>query len=244
MGTRWLGLAVALGACGRIGFDQRLPENGDDARATDAPPVASCLAYSAAILCDDFETGLGAWFTVVDGANEVVRDTGFSRSGTASAHFLATESGSARLIATGLGDITSGTFHARYYQWVPSATVIENVSMLHVVSDVLPFPGLILIADTDGMYIQATIDSTFGPEVPMGVPRDKWVCIQATINVSTTGSAAVALDGIPSATFTGNTLPPPNGFSDIHIGAFLVQSQPVETWVDDVVVDRAPIPCD
>jgi hypothetical protein len=241
-------LVMVLGACGRVGFDPLLgtaPGDGGSADATDAPVMATCASYPSAFLCDDFEAGLGEWFEVVDGSNSVVHDTGFSRSGTASAHFLAPDSGSSRLIASVLGGIASGTLHVRFYQWVAASVVIESFSILHLVSDVNPFPGVVLNADTDGMFIQGTIDTTTGPDALTPFPRDSWVCVQATITVAmTNGTVVTFLDGAPSATYTGNTLAPPSGFTDVHIGAFLLQSQPVDTWIDDFVIDVAPIACD
>src|SRR5436190_1419663 len=138
--------------CGRIGFDSAPASdgNGGDGSSSNrddsavVPQPKCTTTYQGAVFCEDFETDLSRWFPVPDGANIMERDVSFARSGAASLHVIANDPGSARLIAPSvLGAATSGQLYVRFYQWLPTGT-IEDISILHLVSDVLPYPGVIV----------------------------------------------------------------------------------------------------
>jgi hypothetical protein len=128
--------------------------------------------------------------------------------------------------------------------WFPASTVLDALTVMHAVSDVSPYPGfLVELLTNDTFTVRDTIDGSSGTGAVTPFQRDAWLCYQATLVIASAGSYVTAINGTPSATYMGNTIAP-NGYSDLHIGAFVEQSQPLEMWVDDVVVDHSPVPCD
>jgi hypothetical protein len=247
--------ALILGAlllgCGRLGFDPvggGAPGDGSGDGSGDAvanmPQPRCTTTYQNAVLCDDFETNLDKWFIDVAGTNQIVQDTTFARSGSASAHVIATGTANARLIATPLPSAMSGTYYFRFYAYFPSSTVLDAITVMHVVSDVTPYPGLLVELLTNDMFtVHNTIDGSSGNAATTTLKRDAWVCYQASLVIASSGSFSTTVDGVPSADYAGNTVAP-NGYVDFHIGAFVEQTQGMEMWLDDAVVDTSPVPCD
>jgi len=241
--------AIAAVACGRVGFDEA--SGGADASSSfdgtnpDARPSPACATtYNNALFCEDFETDLTKWFPNVDGANTIVRDTAFARSGSSSAHARAVELGAARLIASALGGASSGTLYIRLYQWVPQAAVIEDVSLIHLVSNMNPYPGMVLALRNEQEFtVLSTINATTGATSVLPMPRGRWACIQGRIEIAANGNVTTRIDGTDAATYVGNTVTL-NGYRDFHVGIYVNTGPPIETWVDDVVIDSAPVPCD
>lgn len=242
-----------IAGCGRVSFDLIAADGGDDTGpssdgtlAPDAKPLPACgTTYQNALFCDDFEGGdLSKWILNLDGANTVVRDPAFTRSGSGAAHSRAVESGAARLIANVLGGAASGTLYVRFYQWVPQGPVIDDVSLVHLVSNITPYPGVVLALRNDQEFtVLSTINSTTGATTVLPLPRASWACVQVRLEIGTSGTVTTWINGAVAATYAGNTITP-NGYRDFHIGVYLLGGAPLDAWLDDVVVDRVSVPCD
>lgn len=226
--------------------------------ASDAPPDGAvdagvppldCSRFPTAIVCDPFETLRPEWSIVTwpAGAPGVVEiDASTFRSGAASLH---TRGGPAiasmKLVGKYLGGITSGDLHVRGYYRLGAP--VYGVSVLHVVDDVDPFPGLVVeIVDGSSVHLFSTIDGrsgTAGGTVPIGV----WFCLQLEIHVdAAAGTVRMLVDGTEATTLGPTSTVPANGYSDVHAGIFvnLTQEAPVDLWVDELIADTAPVPCD
>jgi len=237
-------LFVPLLGCGLVNYDPIL-----DAASDGGTTVALCTDAADVLLCEDFEADISDYAVQTQGANIAELDSTRSRSGTASLHVIGNSEGAAKIIAgSSLPAVTNGSLYVRFYEWIPASVVLaERFTLTHVVSKLDPYPGVIVEAIPGNVArIQSSVDALVGEPGATVLPRDAWYCFQLSLEVSTagSGSATAYFDGALAATYSGNTAPP-EGLTDVHIGIHNgIQPSPIELWIDDVVVDDAPVGCD
>ena len=80
------------------------------------------------------------------------------------------------------------------------------------------------------------------------LPRDRWVCIEMHIAVSTMPNGAIELfvDGNPAGSASGFVTSPAGGYTSFGVG--FTYSEPGQeaatVYVDEVVFDRTRVGCD
>lgn len=211
-----------------------------------------CVAlYSSALVCDGFEDGIlldtdmnaGGSLTVV---SSPVYD------GAASLHARAA---STYCLAHVYGDFTprnSGTLYFRAYYYLPSGSMTGlvklaafrgwNTSTEHAELNVdfnVHQGGIVEIhSHTNGLDYQSG---------PGQVVENTWFCLRGSVLISdTAGVATLGINGTTILTVESLDTRPPSGVSlaDFGIGWTQDGTPPMNVFVDNIVVDTSPVPCD
>jgi len=203
--------------------------------------------YAGAIFCDGFESGdFMRWSSsmVTAGAMATLVDTPVYRGARAMNGTAPIAGGSAWVRKLLSPAIASGEIHLRAYVYLPSTVTLSVVVEILTIGnggDVHTHMAL----DPDG---RVTLIS--GPTYSTGLimPRDRWVCAQLSVVVDPAlGRAALALDGMPAG-FVNDipTVPSTGGYPEFGVGLWqgALATTDIGVYVDEVVLDDAPVPCD
>jgi hypothetical protein len=238
-----------------------------DLSATDLAGVRC----KAATFCDEFETGISRWTINKYGdGTSVTSDTTRSHRGSRSAYFrvdppsadagVDAGSGAARAALVNqsvLKQLQPGpSVWIRFWYWAPPRSD-HGPTIVHANTGVPAYRGVSVNID----QARTQLDHSYVPMSPRDVllpaaPFEQWNCLvlrvdfrhaapgddfsELTISGGVNGKNANiglvdggANDGIP------------DGLSDVDVGlTFSVTDTFYEMWVDDVMIDGAPISCD
>jgi hypothetical protein len=251
----------ALAACGRFGFDSgrgsgdgdggiRPPidsmTNGD---APDSAALFNCkMSHPTALFCDGFEAPLNetyAYSILDNGRAEATTTRAYRGSRALEVETLAiNEFKSARWGMFFPSMIASGDLYIRAYYWISAGTQItDHASILTTGYGVAPYPSAYVLLTPGEITLQSDGNSfTF----TRGFPREQWTCLELHIAVdATNGQVDLNVDGIAAMTTPPTDTLAGQGYTGLDIGLhYATPAQaPVEMWIDELVVDVAPIGC-
>ena len=222
-------------------------------------PVGDSACYtrfSKTLSCDGFESAPmdPPWWDIVK-SGDVGRSTARRRRGDGA---LAARSisvgGSAFIGRLSYPSIKQGKIYLRAYVYVPSGAPVLSAVVLTMSQQTAPYGGLSVSLKDTGIGLDvapkgAGVDvKTLTADPPVRLVRDQWICIQVEADVSATqGSARLSANGQLAAGSAGplNTLPLA-GYEGINAGLVYtsVDQPPLEVFIDELVTDVMPIPCD
>jgi len=246
-------VVVLLAGCGRLGFappggaDGAPGDDGDahgDARAGDGSSALACQQNPGVLFCDGFEDpGLGAWAQT---SGSLVRQTAITHTGTAAAR--ATSDGSqqpAVINVAPFNSISSGSLHYRAWFYVPSGFAINKIELFSTNGSGSNL-GTVFLVDQEELRVYA--EPGLGHTVTTGVtvPRDRWFCIEAHVDVSASnGGMRIELDGTTIGSGSGFATLPTGGYTYLGVGTlFLAAGQSASTvYIDDVAAGTQPLGC-
>jgi len=249
-------MLVACGACGRIGFpnggsDDTSRDGGSgDAVSGDSGPLVDCtMTYPSARLCSGFEqSGLGEWD--YDIATEGTTDLSTTRAyrGTHSLEIKTSAVDAYKEARWGknyaLDAAMTGDIYIRAYYWLDASTVVtDQLSILVALSGVDPYPSANLLLVPGEMH--SNIDGEFA-SAPFEFPRDRWTCVRMHLVVATTGgSIDIAVDGTSVLSKANIDTRVANGYTNVDVGVHYATPAQAAShmWIDEVVVDTAPVTC-
>jgi len=215
----------------------------------DSAALFDCkMSHPTATFCDGFEGPMmESWgYKVVDNATVEATTTRAYRGSKALETATANIDGykAARWGRWFDEIISSGDLYYRAFYWLSAATSIdEQVSIISLGYGVDPYPSTFLMLAPGELHLNANNNtSVFQGDLP----RDRWVCVEMHIAVSQTGQASIRIDG-GAALVTGvtDTLVGGEGYTNLDVGVHYAtpNQSPVLMWVDEVIVDTAPIGC-
>jgi hypothetical protein len=217
------------------------PDTGTDPVPSDCDgPLAST------IFCDGFEDGLTAWGVGTGGDGRVAHDTRAYRGAGSLRADIESSSDRAGVYYSGLGPVDAGTLYFRGWYYLPRKG-LENVSFVILQEEARPWDHVSFSTEGDGalhMWIKGPNVGVTGGTV--AVPRDRWFCFQATIDVRDAGGTVTAyIDEVEAASTSGLDSRPGAGYASVFTGLpFNGAGQgPYTLYVDEVAIDDAPIPC-
>jgi hypothetical protein len=222
-------------------LDAALPKDGSG-------PAPGCPEYPGALFCDGFEDPkLMRWSYSVLMNGTAMRTTARKRSGMAALHATtgaAAQDNAARYATKALDQQTSGDAWLRFYDYLPSSTVITTSFSAGVMSELEePYHGFFLIV------LPTRVDiGSFGGYFTgtAAFPRDRWVCVELHVMIDPADGAFEAfLDSALVARATKLNTLPDHGYTAAEVGIHYADKDqgPVEIYVDDVVVSRSRIGC-
>ena len=208
-----------------------------------------CTAeLASALLCDGFESDPGPWTGRNETGGTVMADGLEAQRGNRSLHARSTVTGGqANREAAGLGPFNSGDLWIRVSVFVPSTATPFDFTWFAIGEVMAPYHGISLgmgVSGTAGSY--STISSTYVSGSSLVVPRDVWTCLELHILVSdTVGVIEIYRNGALGASMAGLDTHPTAGFTRLGVGIDYADPAqgPLDTWLDEVALSRARLPC-
>jgi hypothetical protein len=261
--------AVALGACGRIGYDEIVGDArsaADSAAASDAwpgdamiaveidPDAAPVLDCGGSIVCYGFDGDLAAWTTrgTVEprATYALVTEPVVDGTGALRFSFRDVPAGTMRMIERRFPAIMAGTLHARALLRVSAATTFDHFLV-----------ALQLDSGNDTGFEKISVDlmpddqlalgvTSANPDVwPTGaagtVTHDDWMCLRLEVAVAQAGGHATLWRGdqlVASATGV-DTHPEPSGINRLLIGIAVPGRATADLVFDAVALGSTRLPC-
>jgi hypothetical protein len=262
-------LAVALGACGRVGYDEISSDalsaadstRPRDAGASDAmiavevePDAALTLGCRGSIVCDGFDGDVTAWTSRGTGEPRamyaLVTDPVVDGTGALRFSFRDVPAGTMRMIEQRFPAITAGTIHARALLWVSAATTFDRFLValqLDSGDDTGAEKVSIDLLPDDRLVLSATTATPDAlPSSPAGaITRGAWMCLRLEVAVAQTGGHATLWRGDQlMATATGiDTHPEPSGINRLLVGIAVPGRATADLVFDAVALGSERLPC-
>jgi hypothetical protein len=203
-----------------------------------------------ALWCSGFEAEdlLSEWDDIeVVMAGEVARTTERAYSGQGGLRAASNGGESVAVVIAELEPVSSGTLYLRTHMFVPAGLPTETINIMFVGSDPAPDPFVGIDINLEGGALQV-----FSPQADPArqtgellIPRDRWFCLQTEIAVSAQGSVQLLVDDTLALEATNIDTLPEGGIQLFRAGVDWSSAQQAsfEIYLDDVVLDRAPVAC-
>ena len=217
---------------------------------TDAgPPATTCgTVHAGAMFCDGFEDGTeDAWYNswTRDGTTAIATDRAYRGRYS----FLArtdVAAGRAAINTDVIDPTTSGHIYVRAWFYIEPVAVTD-ISLVQIGESVSPWAHASVSSVGGGTQLFINTTSPTTTRLGAAAPVDEWFCLELHVDVSATaGTIEHWLHGTRETSVTGIDTLPAQGMELVTVGApYTGPSQvPARIYVDEVVVDDAPIGCD
>lgn len=229
--------------------------DGGDADAgdgVDAGPVldeTSCDDFHAgAILCDGFEGSPDfARWTEVRGAAAITADLAYRGARSLYAH--STASGVyAYLYSDALPSVTSGEIYARAYLYVPSASALPALTLLHVEEDANPWDDAEVRIQEDTFGLETRAVGVTSRRAGPVVPREAWTCVELRVLVSDVGGEVeLFVDGASVGVIPEVDTRPASPYGTFYVGITVRDTGTagtIDLYLDEIVLARTRVGCD
>lgn len=236
---------VLVAACGRVDFDA-LHDAGaaidDGATGSDTSMLTDCEAHAGALLCEDFEAGLGRWPTQMGTTNLVTSPVYAGTGALASSIQVYPQIAYIGMDMPALASETS--LHVRARVFVPSASSVGHINLINLDASATEGVSIYLTATEIAVY-RSTPEQ--GSVTAPLLARDQWLCVELALGVAdTAGTIELRVADQVVANGSGFDTRPTGGFSAVKVGipySSTLQSGPVDVDLDNIVVDVTPIGC-
>jgi hypothetical protein len=218
----------------------------------DAGVASECDgAHADALLCSGFEqpnvaAGLGD--TVIVNAGELERSTALAHSGESSLHASSRAMMSVAVVRASFPAMHSGAIFVRAYLYVPADLPTQIMNIFFVGDTPVPDPFLGLDFNLNDGAVELFTPQN-DPQRYTGeltIPRNGWFCFRARTEISDTdGLVQAFVDDQLALEVTGIDTLPPEGVRLFRAGVDWSSAQDAffEIYLDDLVLDTAPVPC-
>jgi hypothetical protein len=209
-----------------------------------------CQAYEGALVCSGFERpDLSEWSDViVVNQASVAQTDARAHEGEGALHAASRGDESAGVVAAEFPAVTSGEVYLRAYVFVPAEPITETMNLFFLGDYATPdpFAGTDFNIERDALSIYSPGNAPDRVTSATLFPRDRWVCFELAMTLSKdAGAVRVSLDGALGLEQTGMNTLPDGGVHLLRAGVdwSSLQTAPFDVYIDDLVVDTAPIGC-
>jgi hypothetical protein len=221
-------------------------------------PVGDSRCYDTFVnrpVCLGFEEPLEEpwWEAGAGGTVNLISSRTYVGDGALSARAMAGQARFVGQMAYPAG-LRSGSVYMRAYVYVPSTAVIDTVVVMGMSETDAPFGGVTVALKAEGTALDVhplgagVMPVLVMPATPFHVPRDLWNCMQLSIGIggAAQGSVELRVNGTLAVQNGSIATLPGLGYRGLSAGLLYTDPlQPaIEVYVDEVVADTAPIPCD
>jgi hypothetical protein len=224
----------------------RYPDAGVDAA------LSECAAsYAGALACSDFESSMldAGWDeTVIENQGELEHSTLRSHSGESSLRAASLDAMSVAVVSRELEPVRDGELHLRAYLYVAASLPTDTINVFFIGASPQPDPFTGIDVNLKDGVLQV-FSPQADPVRQMGtlqIPRDQWFCLRARIPLSDEAGVVelFANDQLALRATQIDTLPDA-GVTQLRAGVDWSSEQSAffELFIDDLVLDRAPVPC-
>ena len=202
----------------------------------------TCPGHPGALACSGFDDAAPAgWTPTVDATSAlgVVSTPLFSGASALDARTTATN-GRARFLHE-FTQLDSGQLYLRAWVYVAPGTSLSNVHTI-VVGDANTGDYGSKFVYTDGkIHVAAAGGAVTGTaDTPFG----QWYCLRLELGIATQGTVRAYLNDVQFADATGINTLPAAGVHNVTAGIdFSGQTDPAEVFIDELVLDTAPVGC-
>jgi hypothetical protein len=242
-----------LGVAADLASLSDLAANDDLSPLPDLGPTGSLCATAGVPFCDGFEspTLSSHWAAVVQSGGTVTVDTTRAYRGVSSLHLHQNALGS-----NGASDVEineSQSFPAaqlwvRAFVYLPGAFAADDADLVLAEQNTTPYGGILLGVQGTSLHTNNTLTGTRKTSTTV-MPRDRWVCLEWTIQFGASGTTALTVDGVAANNLGGaqNLAPTP---AIGQLGLSLIAQAPPggsiaarDVWIDEVIVDTKAVGC-
>jgi hypothetical protein len=221
------------------------PDTGVDRPASPADAgAAASRCPASSVVCDGFERaqlGFDVWTSFGENGSQFSIVSGLAARGERSVR-LHLDPGSPEPVGVHTGPIDTDPLPdpvwVRFFQFMPESTPRFSHVFLGLDND----EGQSVTVDWDdrNMILQGTRDTPMAPPPPRG----RWVCMLVKAQTGGAGELSLYLDGASTPTLTS----PIDTHPILHRVLLAIspdgrQTQPVDIYIDEVLVSRTPIGC-
>jgi hypothetical protein len=213
--------------------------------------VDECVeAYADSVACSGFEQADAAvgFDAIEQTGGEVDRSTQRARHGEGALHASTAAAMSYAIVVKTFAPLRSGDLYFRANVYVPSGLATETMNVFFVGSEPTPDPFQGVDFNLEGGAVQ-TYSPQSDPVRQTGtllIPRDRWFCYRARVAIShDAGFVQVFVDDRLALDATHIDTLPADGVRQFRAGIdwSSEQDSPFEIYLDDLVVDTAPVAC-
>ena len=239
---------------GRVELDAGTPDAGRDAGMRDAGRDAGgdeCGGeHALALVCSGFESEdlLSDWDERALMLNATAeRSTVRAHGGQGSLHAQSMGMMSAATVRTRFGPVSGGELYLRLYLYVPDALPTRTINFMFV-GEALSydnFEGVDVNLEDGALQVFSRQGDPMRQTGSLTVPRDQWFCLRARIAVADEGALQLFVDDALALDATGLDTLPAGGLGALRVGIDWSSGQDdfFELYIDDVVLDVAPVEC-
>ncbi len=222
-------------------------------RYPDAAAVSECAAaYAGALVCGDFEASTldaGGWDeTVIENGGELEQSTLRSHSGEASLRAASLDAMSVAAVSRELEPLLDGAIYLRAYLYVAAGLPTDTINVFFIGASPTPdpFTGIDINLKDGALQVFSPQADPVRQTGSVLVPRDSWFCFRARIELSdTAGLVELFADDALALRATQIDTLPEAGVTLLRAGVDWSSEQSAffELFIDDLVLDRAPVAC-
>ena len=238
---------------------------GADLRATtpvdlagpmpDLMRVASTCATAGVAFCDGFETATLAphWIVTNNMGGSAVVDPTRAYRGAASLHLHndAIAAGGSSDVELDETQTFAAYLYARAFIYVPSSFDAAEADVLLVEQNASPYQGITLGMSKGVFMTQDTLAGGTALVSTTTVPKDRWTCVEWEVRLGSAGSSngttTLTVDGTAASGLGAAqplyATPPINQLGIGLVGGGSAAIPARDLWIDELIVDTAPIGC-
>jgi hypothetical protein len=221
---------------------------------SDAAPDATPACPTSVAFCDDFESGAidPHWYTFTDPNTAVTVDKTFAHRGTGSFHVHVDPLAASAEIKGELGEIAtfptpSGSFFMRAFYYLPAS--FPTGMWFRILSTFAPSPPYdgLNVADSAGALV---VEDQNTANTGLPIPTGRWLCVEWSVDTAPVAAVSQGtrlwLDGTQVLDVRESTTPAAMPLGVVDFGLLVATPPagvPIDLWIDDVIVDFAPIGC-
>jgi hypothetical protein len=221
----------------------------DDA-GSGSPSDACPAGHATGLVCSGFErAGLPDWSTpMIERSAVVERTNTLTHTGSGALHASSSAMMSVAVLSASFPSVSSGELYLRLYAYVPAnlPTEIMNVLFLGAPASSDPFSGIDFNLMDGSVQVYSLASEPQRHTGSLTIPRDRWFCLRARVLLGKTDGAVQAyVDDVLALDAKGLVTLPAGGVRELHAGIGWSSQQDAffEIYMDDVVLDSAPVAC-
>lgn len=220
-------------------------------RLPDAGSRDDCAAGSgSALVCSGFEAaGLSDWSLPMLERSAQVEQTGAHvHHGHLALHARSRAAMSVAVVASTFPAVRSGSVYFRLYVYLPAGVSTQTINILFLGDEPGPqtFAGLDFNLQDGALQVYSAASEAPRRTGTVEVPRDRWFCLRAHVAVSgERGSVQLYVDDALALDAANLVTLPSAGLRQFRagVGWSSEQTELFEVYMDDVLVDTAPVSC-
>jgi GH35 family endo-1,4-beta-xylanase len=204
-------------------------------------------SLNSASVCAPYESlGLSNWWTTIRGTGSVETTSTRAFRGKRSLQVNFTQNGQAAAGFTSPTDLRTGTLYLRAMVFVPTSVNVNWMNIFGLSERGAPYKGIAVTLRANGVaQVSSSVVTRENASGPNVFPKGQWNCVQLTVNIGSSGSAQLRINGTQVASLSQAATLPAGGHSLLFAG--VTYADPAQTsatvFYDEVALGTTPLAC-